>query len=105
MGVDKYNRIFFVSGSCVENDMDYNGNDIIYFKDAEITRTWALCLEKCNVESKCTHWTWFKQNYPEVPLRGKCLLKTGQGDRTKVDWGISGAKGCSISGITYCLTT
>ena len=87
---------------CPEFNTDYNGNDIIYFEDAEVTGSWQMCGGKCKDEPACTHWTWFNQNYPDEILQGKCLLKTGRENVAEVNWGISGDKYCpevSVSGI------
>ena len=82
---------------CMKNNTDYNGNDIVYYRDASLTETWEECGTLCNGNPKCKYWTWFKDSYPEAILRGKCLLKTGMGKVQDVSWGISGSRSCFSS--------
>jgi len=80
--------------TCEQDNTDYNGNDLVYYEDASVTETWQLCSDLCRATQQCKYWTWFKDNYPEPILRGKCLLKTAKGNVQAEYWGISGSRSC-----------
>ena len=87
----------------MQDNTDYGGNDIVFFRDAEVTGTWEECGRLCNTEPRCKFWTWFKDNYPRAILRGKCLLKTAKENvqTPSNPMYISGSRTCPVESGNY----
>ena len=85
----------------MQDNTDYSGNDIVFYRDSDVTGTWKECGALCSTDPRCNYWTWFKDNYPEAILRGKCLLKTAKEIVQTVNWGISGSQNCPLVSGNY----
>ena len=80
---------------CVLVDTNYEGHNVGYRQTKD---SWKECAARCNENKACFAWSYYTENYPDVLVQKKCLIKDGtyyQG-RKLIKGVLSGVKGCGV---------
>ena len=65
---------------CLENDVDYKGNDL-HESCKQQPESWIAfepieCVDLCKSVKDCTHFTWQSPDREKEKLRNRCCLKS-----------------------------
>ena len=89
--------MYLLGDACVDYDTDYNGNDLIAFRNTFKTDSWQQCASACKNYNGCNFWTWLENpsaNFIPRADRKKCLLKSAKQNVGTVRGAHSGAWNC-----------